>query len=237
MAGDAAPAAGRRISGRRDGGLEKSRGRQKALLAVWRSDQLQAGGQRAARGHRERESRHPRQIHRKGAARDEEIVTVVEVRREDAQRRGHQKVDLGEDALERLLPPTLDTPGRRDGVLVEGAAELQSATHAVADPPGILRHQHGIGMPGLDHQQEAGLEGGVIVDKVRHLKGAHGLNAATGEYGDLFKDGVIDAAKVTRSALQNAASIAALFLTTEAVIVDKPEENAGGGMPGGMDDY
>jgi hypothetical protein len=73
----------------------------------------------------------------------------------------------------------------------------------------------------------AGLEGGVIVDKVRNLKGAHGLNAATGEYGDLFKDGVIDAAKVTRSALQNAASIAALFLTTEAVIVDKPEENAG----------
>src|ERR1700723_1023490 len=84
----------------------------------------------------------------------------------------------------------------------------------------------------------AGLEGGVIVDKVRNLKGAHGLNAATGESGDLFKDGVIDAAKVTRSALQNAASIAALFLTTEAVIVDKPEENAGGGMPGGgMDDY
>jgi chaperonin GroEL len=85
----------------------------------------------------------------------------------------------------------------------------------------------------------AGLEGGVIVDKVRHLKGAHGLNADTGEYGDLFKDGVIDAAKVTRSALQNAASIAALFLTTEAVIVDKPEENAAaGGMPGGgMDDF
>ncbi len=83
----------------------------------------------------------------------------------------------------------------------------------------------------------AGLEGGVIVDKVRHLKGAHGLNAATGEYGDLFKEGVIDAAKVTRSALQNAASIAALFLTTEAVIVDKPEDD-GGGMPGGgMDDY
>jgi chaperonin GroEL len=84
----------------------------------------------------------------------------------------------------------------------------------------------------------AGLEGGVIVDKVRHLKGAHGLNAATGEYGDLFKEGVIDAAKVTRSALQNAASIAALFLTTEAVIVDKPEADGGmGGMGGGMDDY
>jgi chaperonin GroEL len=86
----------------------------------------------------------------------------------------------------------------------------------------------------------AGLEGGVIVDKVRNLKKpAEGLNAATGEYEDLFKAGVIDAAKVTRSALQNAASIAALFLTTEAVIADKPEDKpGGGGMPGGgMDDF
>ncbi len=83
----------------------------------------------------------------------------------------------------------------------------------------------------------AGLEGGVIVEKVRSLKGSNGLNAATGEYEDLVKAGVIDAAKVTRSALQNAASIAALFLTTEAVIADKPEPAAagGGGMPGGMD--
>jgi len=82
----------------------------------------------------------------------------------------------------------------------------------------------------------AGLEGGVIVEKVKNLKGANGLNAATGEYEDLVKAGVIDAAKVTRSALQNAASIAALFLTTEAVVADKPEEKAampGGGMPGG----
>jgi chaperonin GroEL len=82
----------------------------------------------------------------------------------------------------------------------------------------------------------AGLEGGVIVEKVKNLKGAHGLNAATGEYEDLVKVGVIDAAKVTRSALQNAASIAALFLTTEAVVADKPEEKAAampGGMPGG----
>ncbi len=85
----------------------------------------------------------------------------------------------------------------------------------------------------------AGLEGGVIVDKVRHLKNpTEGLNAETGEYEDLLKAGVIDAAKVTRSALQNAASIAALFLTTECVIVDKPEEKSSamsGG--GGMDDY
>jgi chaperonin GroEL len=84
----------------------------------------------------------------------------------------------------------------------------------------------------------AGMEGGVIVDKVRNLKGiAEGLNAATGEYEDLFKAGVIDAAKVTRSALQNAASIAALFLTTEAVIVDKPEESAPAMPGGGMEDF
>ncbi len=85
----------------------------------------------------------------------------------------------------------------------------------------------------------AGFEGGVVVEKVRGLKGANGLNAATGEYEDLVKNGIIDAAKVTRSALQNAASIAALFLTTEAVIADKPEkEGAPAGMPGGgMDDF
>jgi chaperonin GroEL len=82
--------------------------------------------------------------------------------------------------------------------------------------------------------QNAGLEGGVVVEKVRNLKGTEGLNAATGEYEDLLKAGVIDAAKVTRSALQNAASIAALFLTTEAVVADKPEEKGGApAMPGG----
>jgi chaperonin GroEL len=85
----------------------------------------------------------------------------------------------------------------------------------------------------------AGLEGGVVVEKVRGLKKpAEGLNAATGEYEDLFAAGVIDAAKVTRSALQNAASIAALFLTTEAVIVDKPEKDSAPAMPGGgMEDF
>ena len=71
----------------------------------------------------------------------------------------------------------------------------------------------------------AGMDGGVVVEKVRNLKGNHGLNAATGDYEDLVKLGVIDAAKVTRSALQNAGSIAALFLTTEAVISDLPEED------------
>ena len=84
----------------------------------------------------------------------------------------------------------------------------------------------------------AGLEGGVIVDKVRNLASpTEGLNAATNEYEDLIEAGVIDAAKVTRSALQNAASIAALFLTTECVIVDKPEESASAMPGGGMEDY
>ena len=88
----------------------------------------------------------------------------------------------------------------------------------------------------------AGLEGGVIVEKVSHLKVGEGLNAATGEYVDMIATGIIDPAKVTRSALQNAASIAALFLTTEAVVADKPEKtppapmgDGGMGGVGGMD--
>ncbi|MFC7306399.1 chaperonin GroEL [Streptomyces monticola] len=79
-----------------------------------------------------------------------------------------------------------------------------------------------------------GLEGGVVVEKVRNLTVGHGLNAATGEYVDMIAEGIIDPAKVTRSALQNASSIAALFLTTEAVIADKPEKAAAAGAPGGM---
>jgi len=85
----------------------------------------------------------------------------------------------------------------------------------------------------------AGLEGGVVAERVKGLDTGHGLNAESGEYVDLIAVGIIDPAKVTRSALQNAASIAALFLTTEAVIADKPEKAApaGGGAPdmGGMD--
>jgi chaperonin GroEL len=85
----------------------------------------------------------------------------------------------------------------------------------------------------------AGLEGGVVAEKVRNLPSGQGLNAATGEYEDLLAAGVNDPVKVTRSALQNAASIAALFLTTEAVVADKPEKAAPAGDPtggmGGMD--
>jgi chaperonin GroEL len=86
----------------------------------------------------------------------------------------------------------------------------------------------------------AGLEGGVVIEKVRGLDVGWGLDAATGEYVDMFKAGILDAAKVTRSALQNAASIAALFLTTEAIVAEKPEKEKmpampGGGMGGDMD--
>jgi chaperonin GroEL len=83
----------------------------------------------------------------------------------------------------------------------------------------------------------AGLEPGVVANKVAELEVGHGLNAATGEYGDLFAQGIIDPAKVTRSALQNAASIAGLFLTTEAVVADKPEKAAAAPADptGGMD--
>ncbi|MEE6388360.1 MULTISPECIES: chaperonin GroEL [Microbacterium] len=83
----------------------------------------------------------------------------------------------------------------------------------------------------------AGLEPGVVANKVSELPAGQGLNAASGEYGDMFAQGIIDPAKVTRSALQNAASIAGLFLTTEAVVADKPEKAAApaGDPTGGMD--
>jgi chaperonin GroEL len=84
----------------------------------------------------------------------------------------------------------------------------------------------------------AGLEGGVVAEKVSGLEAGYGLNAATGEYVAMVSSGIIDPTKVTRSALQNAASIAALFLTTEAVIADKPQPPAaptpGGGDMDGM---
>jgi chaperonin GroEL len=79
----------------------------------------------------------------------------------------------------------------------------------------------------------AGLEGGVVVEKVKNLPAGQGLNAATGEYVDMLKTGINDPTKVTRSALQNASSIAGLFLTTEAVIAEKPEKEKAPAAPGG----
>jgi chaperonin GroEL len=83
--------------------------------------------------------------------------------------------------------------------------------------------------------ENAGLEGSVVVNDVRRSEGGHGLNAATGEYVDLVAAGVIDPAMVTRSALQNAASIAKNILTTEAIVAEVPDKESGGGG-GGMPD-
>jgi chaperonin GroEL len=133
-----------------------------------------------------------------------------------------------------------------EGVVAGGGVTLLRAQAKVNDvakdlPPdeatGARIVAHALEEPLKQIATNAGLEGGVVVERVRHLDAAsEGLNAATGEYEDLVKAGIIDAAKVTRSALQNAASIAALFLTTEAVIADKPED-APAGMPGGDMDF
>jgi chaperonin GroEL len=136
-----------------------------------------------------------------------------------------------------------------EGVVPGGGVALLRAQAAVLDKAEKLEGDESVGARIVARAVEeplkqiavnAGLEGGVVVEKVRNLPVNEGLNAATGKYEDMFKAGVIDAVKVTRSALQNAASIVGLFLTTEAVIVDKPEEKApvGAGAPGGgMDDF
>jgi len=133
-----------------------------------------------------------------------------------------------------------------EGVVPGGGVALlraQAAVYAVADKlvgdeaTGARLVGRSLEAPLKQIAENAGMEGGVVVEKVKSLSGNVGLNAETGVYEDLVKLGVIDAAKVTRSALQNAASIAALFLTTECVIADKPETAGGGMSGGGMEDY
>lgn len=134
-----------------------------------------------------------------------------------------------------------------EGVVPGGGVALLRSQQAVLDTLSKVEGDEATGVkivakaieePLKQIAVNCGLEGGVVVNKVKQLTNpSEGLNAATGVYEDLVKAGVIDAAKVTRSALQNAASIAALFLTTEAVVVDKPEPAAAPAMPGGMDDY
>ncbi len=134
-----------------------------------------------------------------------------------------------------------------EGVVAGGGVTLLRAQEAVDELIKTLTGDEATGAqiisralegPMKQIAENAGLEGSVVVAKVRSLSNpAEGLTAATGEYIDLVAAGIIDAAKVTRSALQNAGSIAALFLTTEAVVVDAPEKSggAGGGDMGGMD--
>src|SRR5207302_1203870 len=123
-----------------------------------------------------------------------------------------------------------------EGIVPGGGATLLLSASALEklesglegdERSGIVIVRRSLEAPLKQIATNAGLEGGVVVEKVRQLPKGHGLNAATGEYEDLMKAGIIDPAKVTRSALQNASSIAALFLTTEAIIVEKPQkENA-----------
>ncbi|EYR63096.1 molecular chaperone GroEL [Actinotalea ferrariae CF5-4] len=120
------------------------------------------------------------------------------------------------------------------------AFETEAITSLVGDEAtGARIVQYAVDAPLKQIAINAGLEGGVVAERVRNLPAGQGLNAATGVYEDLLAAGVNDPVKVTRSALQNAASIAALFLTTEAVVADKPERHpapsGGDGGMGGMD--
>ena len=124
-----------------------------------------------------------------------------------------------------------------------GVALIQAAEKALAslelvgdEATGVNIVRLAVVSPLKQIAENAGLEGGVVADRVAGMPDGHGLNAATGEYGDLMAEGISDPVKVTRSALQNAASIAGMFLTTEAVVADKPEPPApaGGADDGGM---
>ncbi|MER7211417.1 chaperonin GroEL [Streptosporangium sp. NPDC000239] len=127
-------------------------------------------------------------------------------------------------------------PGGGVALLQAGAKAFDKLELAGDEATGAAIVRKALEEPLKQIAVNAGLEGGVVVEKVRNLTPGEGLNAATGEYVNLFESGIIDPAKVTRSALQNAASIAALFLTTEAVIAEKPEKaGAAPAVPGGGD--
>ncbi len=118
--------------------------------------------------------------------------------------------------------------------LIRAQSAVRDAVSDIADPDeqvGARIVAKALEGPLYQIAVNAGMEGGVVVEKVRNLEGSNGLDADSGEYVDLIAAGIIDAAKVTRSALQNAASIAALFLTTEAVIADAPDDSAAPAMP------
>src|SRR6516164_2291719 len=126
-------------------------------------------------------------------------------------------------------------PGGGVALLQAGADAFKKLDLAGDEATGATIVKRSLEEPLKQIAVNAGLEGGVVVEKVKTLPVAHGLNAANGEYTDMFKAGIIDPAKVTRSALQNAASIAGLFLTTEAVIAEKPEKEKAPAAPGGGD--
>jgi chaperonin GroEL len=162
------------------------------------------------------------------------VGAATEVELKEKKHRIEDAVSTTKAAIEEGV-----VPGGGVALLRSQAAVLLLASSLTGDEAtGAKLVARSLEAPLKQIAENAGMEGGVVVEKVKSLTGTQGLNAATGEYEDLVKLGVIDAAKVTRSALQNAASIAALFLTTEAVIADKPEEKAAaGGHDHGMDDF
>ena len=161
------------------------------------------------------------------------VGAATEVELKEKKHRIEDAVSTTKAAIEEGV-----VPGGGVALLRSQAAVLAAAEKLVGDEAtGARMVAKSLEAPLKQIAENAGLEGGVVVEKVRNLSGAEGLNAATGEYTDLVKLGVIDAAKVTRSALQNAASIAALFLTTEAVVADKPEPSAPAMPGGGMEDF
>jgi chaperonin GroEL len=127
-------------------------------------------------------------------------------------------------------------PGGGVGLLQAGRKAFEKLDLAGDEATGAQIVRRALEEPLKQIAINAGLEGGVVVEKVKGLPAGEGLNAADGEYVDMFKAGIIDPAKVTRSALQNAASIAALFLTTEVVIAEKPEKEKAPAGPGGGGD-
>ena len=161
------------------------------------------------------------------------VGAATEVELKEKKHRIEDAVSTTKAAIEEGVVPGGGVALLRAQAAVEAAAEKLSGD----EQTGARMVARSLEGPIKQIAENAGLEGGVVVERVKNLKGAEGLNAATGEYEDLVKLGVIDAAKVTRSALQNAASIAALFLTTEAVIADKPEEAGAHAHGGGMDDF
>jgi chaperonin GroEL len=161
------------------------------------------------------------------------VGAATEVELKEKKHRIEDAVSTAKAAVEEGIVPG-------GGVaLVRSQAEVLKAAKKLEgdEATGVRLVARSLEEPLKQIAENAGLEGGVVVERVRNLdSAAEGLNAATGDYEDLVKAGIIDAAKVTRSALQNAASIAALFLTTEAVIADKPDD-AMPAMPGGDMDF
>jgi len=167
------------------------------------------------------------------------VGAATEVEMKEKKHRVEDAVQATKAAVEEGIVPGGGT------TLLAAAAALDKleGDHEGDIQTGIKMVRRALEAPLKQIATNAGLEGGVVAERVRGLSKGQGLNAATGEYEDLMKAGIIDPAKVCRSALQNAASIAALFLTTEAVVADKPvKEPAGGshahgGMPGGDMDF